>query len=160
MKNPLTPAGIESATFRFVAQLECELVLCFNSTLEYIDAGIRLHKALNLVRYFPEIVSRDVSVPWKKSDSSSAMFIARVYRDEFHFIFFIRLYAFACYSPGELSHYHFCRSEFHNIITLPNKTGCFKEVYMYRGSTVAKVLCYKSESRWFDPTWGVIGGFH
>jgi len=22
-----------------------------------------------------------------------------------------------------------------------------------RGSTVVKVLCYKSESRWFDPRW-------
>jgi len=22
-----------------------------------------------------------------------------------------------------------------------------------RGSTVVKVLCYKSESRWFDPSW-------
>jgi len=22
-----------------------------------------------------------------------------------------------------------------------------------RGSTVAKVLCYKSEGRWFDPSW-------
>ena len=24
---------------------------------------------------------------------------------------------------------------------------------MDRGSTVVKVLCYKSEGRWFDPTW-------
>jgi len=23
----------------------------------------------------------------------------------------------------------------------------------YRGSTVVKVLCYKSEGRWFDPRW-------
>ena len=23
----------------------------------------------------------------------------------------------------------------------------------YRGSTVVKVLCYKSEGRWFDPNW-------
>ena len=23
----------------------------------------------------------------------------------------------------------------------------------YRGSTVVKVLCYKSEVRWFDPSW-------
>ena len=23
----------------------------------------------------------------------------------------------------------------------------------YRGSTVVKVLCYKSEGRWFDPSW-------
>jgi len=22
-----------------------------------------------------------------------------------------------------------------------------------RGSTVVRVLCYKSESRWFDPSW-------
>jgi len=22
-----------------------------------------------------------------------------------------------------------------------------------RGSTVVKVLCYKSEGRWFDPSW-------
>ena len=22
-----------------------------------------------------------------------------------------------------------------------------------RGSTVVKVLCYKSEDRWFDPSW-------
>ena len=26
-------------------------------------------------------------------------------------------------------------------------------VYGYRGSTVVKVLCYKSEGRWFDPSW-------
>ena len=24
---------------------------------------------------------------------------------------------------------------------------------MDRGSTVVKVLCYKSEGRWFDPSW-------
>jgi len=24
---------------------------------------------------------------------------------------------------------------------------------MDRGCTVVKVLCYKSEGRWFDPTW-------
>jgi hypothetical protein len=60
------------------------------------------HKALNLLRYFPEIVSLDVLVPWKTSDSCSAIFITGVYGVEFHFIFFIRLYAFACYSPREL----------------------------------------------------------
>jgi len=24
---------------------------------------------------------------------------------------------------------------------------------LIRGSTVVKVLCYKSEGRWFDPSW-------
>ena len=24
---------------------------------------------------------------------------------------------------------------------------------VHRGSTVVKVLCYKSEGRWFDPSW-------
>jgi len=24
---------------------------------------------------------------------------------------------------------------------------------LFRGSTVVKVLCYKSEVRWFDPSW-------
>ena len=32
-----------------------------------------------------------------------------------------------------------------------------KEVYSFgmggRGGTVVKVLCYKSEGRWFDPRW-------
>ena len=26
-------------------------------------------------------------------------------------------------------------------------------LYNDRGSTVVKVLCYKSEGRWFDPSW-------
>jgi len=26
-------------------------------------------------------------------------------------------------------------------------------LFMYRGSTVVKVLSYKSEGRWFDPNW-------
>ena len=26
-------------------------------------------------------------------------------------------------------------------------------IKMYRGSSVVKVLCYKSEGRWFDPSW-------
>jgi len=26
-------------------------------------------------------------------------------------------------------------------------------MFGYRGSTVVKVLCYKSEGRWFDPSW-------
>jgi len=25
--------------------------------------------------------------------------------------------------------------------------------HVKRGSTVVKVLCYKSEGRWFDPSW-------
>ena len=28
-----------------------------------------------------------------------------------------------------------------------------KILYMFCGSTVVKVLCYKSEGRWFDPSW-------
>ena len=32
------------------------------------------------------------------------------------------------------------------IISVLNKWGG-------RGSTVVKVLCYKSEGRWFDPSW-------
>jgi len=35
--------------------------------------------------------------------------------------------------------------------TLTNAT-----VYWYRGSSVVKLLCYKSEGRWFDPSWGQI----
>ena len=35
--------------------------------------------------------------------------------------------------------------------------GCVYLLYMLysgdRGSTVVKVLCYKSEGRWFDPSW-------
>jgi len=34
---------------------------------------------------------------------------------------------------------------------------CFRNCYQHymgdRGSTVFKVLCYKSEGRWFDPSW-------
>ena len=30
---------------------------------------------------------------------------------------------------------------------------CFTIRYGDRGSTVVKVLCYKSEGRWFDPSW-------
>ena len=32
----------------------------------------------------------------------------------------------------------------------------YLNIYIYmgdRGSTVVKVLCYKSEGRWFDPSW-------
>ena len=35
-------------------------------------------------------------------------------------------------------------------------TGILKYVPLFcgdRGRTVVKVLCYKSEGRWFDPTW-------
>ena len=40
----------------------------------------------------------------------------------------------------------------HNTLLL----GCFYLLYMLysdRGSTVVKALCYKSEGRWFDPSW-------
>ena len=46
-----------------------------------------------------------------------------------------------------------CLSDFqvrHTRFLLINK------IYKYngdRGSTVVKVLCYKSEGRWFDPRW-------
>ena len=36
------------------------------------------------------------------------------------------------------------------MLRLYIKTGMY---YHYRGSTVVKVLCYKSEGRWFDPSW-------
>ena len=29
----------------------------------------------------------------------------------------------------------------------------YVEAYYARGSTVVKVLCYKSEGRWLDPSW-------
>ena len=40
-----------------------------------------------------------------------------------------------------------------NCKALENKSN---SIYLYlgdRGSTVVKVLCYKSEGRWFDPSW-------
>jgi len=39
-----------------------------------------------------------------------------------------------------------------------NKHKYFKQTYIKegdRGGTVAKVLCYKWEGRWFDPSWCV-----
>ena len=30
---------------------------------------------------------------------------------------------------------------------------CVYQLTRNRGSTVVKVLCYKSEGRWFDPSW-------
>ena len=36
-------------------------------------------------------------------------------------------------------------------VTSPNFT--WLPLYSYRGSTVVKVLCYKSEGRWFDSSW-------
>ena len=32
-------------------------------------------------------------------------------------------------------------------------SGSVGLLYGDRGSTVVKVLCYKSEGRWFDPSW-------
>ena len=54
----------------------------------------------------------------------------------------------------------FCVFVFLRIV-LPAVHSClsvsyFRTVYVYRGdrgSTVVKVLCYKSEGRWFDPSW-------
>ena len=28
-----------------------------------------------------------------------------------------------------------------------------RNIYIYMGTAVVKVLCYKSEGRWFDPSW-------
>jgi len=43
---------------------------------------------------------------------------------------------------------------------VPRIVICFLQLYMLqllffggRGDTVVKVLCYKSEGRWFDPSW-------
>ena len=33
----------------------------------------------------------------------------------------------------------------------PRKNSCYSFLVGDRGSTVVKVLCYKSEGRWFDP---------
>ena len=41
----------------------------------------------------------------------------------------------------------FCLSTFDKILSLSYV------MLGYRGSTVVKVLCYKSEGRWFDPSW-------
>jgi len=41
-------------------------------------------------------------------------------------------------------------------VSLWNKkrTRCHLVLYLLdRGSTMVKVLCYKSEGRWFDPSW-------
>jgi len=47
------------------------------------------------------------------------------------------------------------------LLTLStNKSTYYTKIYIYiyiyigdRGGTVVKVLCYKSEGRWFDPSW-------
>jgi len=46
----------------------------------------------------------------------------------------------------------------HNNITLSLDSVQIKKcifIYLYRGrgGTVVKMLCYKSERRWFDPSW-------
>ena len=41
--------------------------------------------------------------------------------------------------------------------TVPHYINCLlcsvQRLIGYRGNTVVKVLCYKSEGRWFDPIW-------
>ena len=39
-----------------------------------------------------------------------------------------------------------------NNVVINNNCGPL-EVFGYSGGTVVKVLCYKSEGRWFDPRW-------
>ena len=46
------------------------------------------------------------------------------------------------------------------LIRFYTHTHIYVYIYIYlyihtgeRGSTVVKVLCYKSEGRWFDPSW-------
>ena len=46
-------------------------------------------------------------------------------------------------------------NDFFDIIALKNIRHKFHFLIMYwgyRGSTVVKVLCYKPEGRWFDPS--------
>ena len=44
-----------------------------------------------------------------------------------------------------------------NLFVYSMRTAQFIKVLIYhlgdRGSSVVKVLCYKSEGRWFDPSW-------
>ena len=40
-----------------------------------------------------------------------------------------------------------------SLILPGRQDGLHLEYLMDRGSRVVKVLCYKPESRWFDPTW-------
>ena len=41
-------------------------------------------------------------------------------------------------------------------VSSPERPGIFTSPHnliRYRGRTVVKALCYKSEGRWFDPSW-------
>ena len=64
-------------------------------------------------------------------------------------------------APGRLSRaqcVHFVQTK-RKIKARSQKTRTLKAVfknfmaYINRGSTVVKVLCYKSEGRWFEPSW-------
>ena len=61
----------------------------------------------------------------------------------FQFIILIYYTLLKEYSSGAVLVTLFCLRFYRNTIIIS----------LDRGSTVVKVLCYKSEGRWFDPSW-------
>ena len=62
------------------------------------------------------------------------------------------MYSNVCSKREEVNHFEELGTRFkwkESVKIFPKSIGYMGD----RGSTVGKVLCYKSEGRWFDPNW-------
>jgi hypothetical protein len=144
----MTTSGIEPATFWFVAQYlnHCAIAVPVTILTEL--------KQFNVI-HFSRLVGKNRNVKWLKSVllPTELLYCGQDYL--YHIINFSVIYSLSV--PDSST----CRLHF----VYPNATFLTLRVFSFgivtslwsetgdRGGTVVKVLCYKSEGRWFDTRW-------